>query len=254
MSKTKTIGRFLWQELITTDTKTALAFYGELFGWKAQTMDMGPGGTYTILKSGDKDIAGALSDERAKGLPPQWNVYFSTPDTDKTVEDAKKAGAKVMSPAWDIPNIGRCAVLIDPQGASFSLLQSVEERAETEGKPAPGEFCWVEGIVDDPAAALAFYGKLFGWTSKETPMGDHGAYHHLSRAGDKPAGGIVKKSMPGPNAWLSYVAVDDIDAAVKRAARLRGTVLLPATAVKGIGTFAVLKDPTGAVFAVFKGE
>ena len=254
MSKTKTIGRFLWQELVTNDPKTALSFYGELFGWKSQTMNMGGAGDYTILKSGDKDVGGALSAEAAKGLPPHWNVYFSTPDTDKTVEDVKKAGGKVMSAAWDIPNVGRCAVLLDPQGTSFSLLQPADERAESDAKPAPGEFCWVEGIVDDPAAALAFYGKVFGWTSKETPMGEGGTYHHLSRAGEKPAGGITKKSMPGPNAWLSYVAVDDVDGTVKRASRLRGKVLLPVTVAKGIGSFAVLQDPTGAVFAIFKGE
>ncbi len=253
MSKTKTIGRFLWQELITTDTKAAVAFYSELFGWKTSTMEMGPGGVYTLLKSGEKDVAGILPADRAKAVPPHWNVYFSTPDTDATVQDAKKAGAKVMTPAWDIPNVGRCAVLLDPQGASFSLLEPPAEREESEAKPAAGEFCWVEGIVDDPALAIAFYGKVFGWTSKETSMGE-GTYHHLSRAGDKPAGGITKKSMPGPNAWLSYVAVDDVDATVKRAARLRGLVLLPVTHAKGIGSFAVLQDPTGAVFAVFKGE
>ncbi len=254
MSKTNSTGRFLWQELITTDPKTAHAFYGELFGWKTAAMDMGAGGPYTIFKSGDKDVGGGLSAERSKGLPPHWNVYFSTPNADATVETVKANGGKVMSPAWDIPNIGRAAVLVDPQGTSFSILTSTDERPETEAKPAAGEFCWVEGIVDDTAKALAFYGKVFGWTSKETDMGEAGAYQHLSRAGGKPAGGITKKRMDGPNAWLSYVAVDDVDASVKRAARLRGTVLAPATSVPGIGRFAVLQDPTGAVFAIFKGE
>ncbi len=252
MSKTTTTGRFLWQELVTTDTKAAQAFYAELFGWKPTEVDMGAG-KYTLFKSGEKDVGGAVPAERAKGLPPHWNVYFSTPDVDATIATVKAAGGKVMAPAMDIP-VGRVAVLLDPDGASFSLLAPAEEAAEPEGKIPAGQFCWVEALVDAPSAALAFYGKVFGWTSTAREMGAAGEYHHLKRAGGASAGGVMKKKMAGPSAWLSYVAVDDVDATVKRAARLRGTVLAPATTAPGIGTFAVLQDPTGAVFAVFKGE
>jgi uncharacterized protein len=251
MSKTKTNGRFIWHELVTSDTAAAVAFYGELFGWKASAMDMGPGGTYTIWKSGDKDVAGGVSPQQAKGIPPHWNVYFTTTDADATVTRVKELGGKVMAPAADIPNVGRFAVLVDPVGTSFSVLAPKDEREDT-GKFSPGEFCWVEAHVDDPAAALAFYTKVFGWKVKEVPMAGIGTYNELLREGDKTAAGLLKKTMPSPNAWLSYIAVDDVDAAVKRAARLRGIVLAPAMDIPKIGRFAVLKDPTGAVFAVFK--
>ena len=253
MSKTNTntTGRFIWHELVTGDIDAATAFYGELFGWKTSAMNMGPGGTYTIFKSGDKDVAGGVSAQQAQGAPPHWNVYFTTPDTDASVTRVKELGGKVMSPAADIPNVGRFAVLVDPIGTSFSVLAPKDEREET-AKFLPGEFCWVEAHVDDPAAALAFYTKVFGWKVKEMPMPGIGTYNELLREGDKPGAGLLKKTMPSPNTWLSYVAVDDVDAAVKRAAKLRGMVLAPATNIPNIGRFAVLQDPTGAVFAVFK--
>ena len=251
MSKTNTAGRFIWHELVTPDPKAALAFYQELFHWKASTMDMGPGGTYTILKAGDKDVAGVIPAEKAKGIPPHWNLYFTSRDVDATAKQVKEKGGKVMAPPSDIPNVGRFAVLVDPQGSTFSVLAPTDERAETDARPGAGEFCWVSLLIDDPKAALAFYGQVFGWTAKEMPAMN--GYQELARADGKPVlGGVMKKEMPGPNAWLQYVVVGDVDATAARASQLKGKVLAPPADIPGIGRFAVLQDPTGAALAVFK--
>jgi predicted enzyme related to lactoylglutathione lyase len=151
----------------------------------------------------------------------------------------------------DIPNVGRFAVLADPQGAAFSLLAPENEREERE--PGAGEFCWVELHTDDASAALAFYKKVFGWSSKELKFEGVPAYNELAREGGKGAGGITAKAMPSPNAWLAYVVVNDVDASAKRAVALKGKVLAPPADIPNIGRFAVIEDPTGAVLALFKG-
>jgi predicted enzyme related to lactoylglutathione lyase len=110
----------------------------------------------------------------------------------------------------------------------------------------------VELHTDDAGKALAFYKKVFGWSSKELKFGES-VYNELAREGGKGAGGITGKSMPSPNAWLSYVVVDDVDASAKRAALLKGKVLAPPADIPNIGRFAVIQDPTGAVLALFKG-
>jgi predicted enzyme related to lactoylglutathione lyase len=252
MSKTKTTGRFIWHELFSPDPKAALAFYSELFGWKTRSMQMGPGSTYTILQAGDRDVAGAVPAEAAKGIPAHWNNYFTTRDVDASVKQVESLGGKVLMKAEDIPTVGRFAVLADPQGAGFSLLAPAEEREERE--PFAGEFCWVELHTDDPGAALGFYKKVFGWTSKELKFDGAPAYNELAREGGKGAGGITGKPMPSPNAWLAYVVVNDVDATAKRASALKGKVLAPPADIPNIGRYAVIEDPTGAVLAVFKGS
>jgi predicted enzyme related to lactoylglutathione lyase len=254
MSTTKTTGRFIWHELFSPDPKAARAFYTELFGWRSAEVDMGPSGKYTLLKVGDKDVAGAVPADASKQIPAHWNLYFTSRDTDATVKHVERLGGKVYMQPQDIPGVGRFAALADPQGAAFSVLTPSDERAEREGAPGAGEFCWVELLTDDTKGALRFYKDVFGWTSKELAMEGMPAYNELSREGGKGAGGILKKPMEGPNAWLSYVAVDDVDATAKRATSLRGKVVAPPTDIPNIGRFAVIQDPTGAVIAIFKGS
>src|SRR5205823_4793249 len=121
------------------------------------------------------------------------NLYFTAQDVDATARKIEGLGGKVLSKAQDIPGVGRFGVLADPQGAGFSLLAPTEERAESEGMPGPGEFCWVELLTDDPKKALEFYKQVFGWTSKELALEGIPVYNELAREGGKGAGGITKK-------------------------------------------------------------
>ena len=113
-------GALDWNELITPDVDAAVKFYGDLFGWKAQTSDSGGGMDYTEFLLGDRSIAGAMKPPMA-GIPPNWGVYFAVDDTDATVAAATKGGATVIVEPMDI-RPGRMAVLSDPQGAVFSVL------------------------------------------------------------------------------------------------------------------------------------
>jgi predicted enzyme related to lactoylglutathione lyase len=113
-------GAFSWNELLTPDVERAAAFYKELFGWNHRTQSMGPM-TYTEFLLGEQSIAGAQPPPM-EGIPPVWTVYFTVANTDATLADAKSRGANVLVEATDIPP-GRFAVLTDPQGAAFNIIQ-----------------------------------------------------------------------------------------------------------------------------------
>jgi hypothetical protein len=115
-------GLFCWEEILTTDPKRALAFYGEVFGWTHETVNM-PMGAYHILKSGDAHVGGVMQMPPGAPAKPHWLSYVATGDVDKTAAKATKLGAKSCVPPTDIPGIGRFSVLADPQGAVFALYK-----------------------------------------------------------------------------------------------------------------------------------
>ncbi len=113
-------GAFSWNELATRDIDGAKRFYGAVFGWGAETH-----GDYTEWKLGGRSIGGAMpmGDRYPPNVPPHWLVYFTVANTDEIVQRAQQLGARVMAPPQDIPQ-GRFAVLVDPQGATFGVIQN----------------------------------------------------------------------------------------------------------------------------------
>ncbi len=115
-------GAFSWNELMTTDIDGAKKFYGELLGWSMQdvpTCDMG----YVMAKAGDKEVGGIMAiPNDFKAMPPAWGSYITVDDVDARSALAKKLGGKVVLAPQDIPEVGRFAVISDPQGAILSLI------------------------------------------------------------------------------------------------------------------------------------
>jgi predicted enzyme related to lactoylglutathione lyase len=117
-------GALCWNELCTHDPARAGAFYAELLGWARETMPM-PGFEYTVFKRGDQPAGGMMAIQPEWGnMPPHWEIYFAVTDCDETAASAPKLGGSVMKAPADIPGVGRFAVLRDPQGATFSVLQA----------------------------------------------------------------------------------------------------------------------------------
>lgn len=114
---------FCWNELGTNDTAKAGDFYSTLFGWSKKVQQMGPM-EYTSFINGERPAGGmyTLPPEMAN-VPPNWMVYFAVEDCDATVAKAEGLGAKAISPAMDIPTVGRFAILLDPQGAAFAVIK-----------------------------------------------------------------------------------------------------------------------------------
>jgi uncharacterized protein len=242
-------GKFVWFELYTRDAKRAQAFYGEVLGWKVSPMPMGPDYTYEMMTVGDDMIGGYA--EPTGDRQPHWISYVSVKDVDATAKAAVAAGGKVIDPPTDIPGIGRFARIADPQGAELCPYKSSDDD-DPDTTPTHGRWLWNELHTTDPAKAVAFYQKVFGYETRAMDMGPAGTYHILSASGQDRAG-VTAHMKPGtPSHWLPYVEVDDADAAVARARRSGGTVLGEPSDIPGIGRFAIIQDPTGGVLAVMK--
>jgi hypothetical protein len=120
----KTPGAVSWTELVTSDAKGACEFYGKLFGWKTETMDMGSG-PYHVIKVGDAAIGGIM--DKPPGvpadMPPMWGAYVTVGNLDETLAAVKKLGGGVLMEPMDVQTVGRMAVIRDPQGAALSVIQ-----------------------------------------------------------------------------------------------------------------------------------
>lgn len=114
MEENEKHGSFSWNELATTDTTAALEFYTKLFGWNTEVMHM-EFMDYTVLKVGDRMVGGVM--QAPAGAPVAWTGYVTVDDIDETARLAESLGGKICIPPTDIPNVGRFAILCDPQGA-----------------------------------------------------------------------------------------------------------------------------------------
>lgn len=117
------VGSFCWNELWAPDAARALAFYRELIGYGTVPMNMGDQGTYHLLTTGETMRAGIM--QAPPGVPPQWLPYVQVGDVDGVVAKARAEGASVMLDAQDVPEVGRIAIFVDPQGASLGIIKSL---------------------------------------------------------------------------------------------------------------------------------
>lgn len=115
-------GTFSWAELATTDVDGAKQYYTTLLGWTTEPAPV-EGMSYTLAKVGEERVAGIMSNQCSGGeIRPQWGVYITVDDVDATARKAEELGGKVLLPPTDIPNVGRFATLMDPQGVMFSVI------------------------------------------------------------------------------------------------------------------------------------
>lgn len=115
-------GSFCWNELHTNDVDKAGSFYTNLFGWSADPQET-PNGVYTTFMNGEDMGAGMMEIAPEWGnVPPNWMVYFAVTNCDQSYEKVIKLGGKSITPPMDIPQVGRFAVVQDPQGAVFSVI------------------------------------------------------------------------------------------------------------------------------------
>ena len=248
MSNAEIRGRFVWHELMTTDPQSAAAFYSRVLPWKTQSSGMPD---YTLWVSGKATAAGLMAQPEAArqaGAPPSWLVYIGTPDVDGTAAAAQSLGGKVLKAPDDIPNVGRFAVLADPQGAAFAVFTPTPMPA---GATPPGDFSWHELATSDQQGALAFYTELFGWSRGPAhDMGPAGTYQLVEHGGAQ-IGGIYKvMDASKPPHWLTYIEVASVDRAAAAAKAAGGRVVRGPMEVPGGSRIAQILDPQGGAFAV----
>lgn len=252
-----TQGTPCWYELSTTDIASASGFYGAVLDWTFVDPGM-PGMTYTLAKASDDGMVAGLTELPGAGVgqgpPPNWLVYFGCDSCDDTVTAAGAAGGGTVVEPMDIPGTGRFAVLTDPQGAVFGVLQPLpmEEPPPSMAfdQDAVGHGNWHELMSTDPDAGFAFYSGLFGWTKGETmDMGEMGTYQLFAHAGGDIGAMMGLGDAPMP-AWLPYFGAASVSEGVERITANGGSVHHGPHEVPGGVFIAVAQDPQGAWFAI----
>ena len=250
-------GTFSWVELATSDQKAAAAFYRTLLGWDVNDTPMGPDGTYSMFLLRNKEVAAAYTmrpEERQSGAPPHWNLYVTVTNVDEMTKRAQQLGAKVLAPPFDVMDVGRMSVVMDPTGAIFQLWEA-KKHIGARRLNEPGALCWSELTTRDTAAAEAFYTSLFGWTAKHGAASAGMDYTEFSNQGQSGVGMMAMPAqMPAgvPSYWMPYFQVASCDGSTAKAREIGGSVMVPPQDIAKTGRFAILQDPQGAMFAVFQ--
>lgn len=245
-------GTFCWIELCSSDAEGAKTFYANLFGWTTRDVPI-PGGVYTMCQL-DGHEAGAIyqmsEPDRAQGIPSHWFNYIAVTSVDDTLVHVAELGGTVHAGPFDVMEHGRMAVVQDPTGGLVGLWQA-KRQPGVGVRDEPNALCWNELMSTDRATAASFYGKLIGWelSSMQMPEGEYTVF----MAEGTPRAGCMQIT-PGMGAvssgWLTYFAVADCDATVRRVGELGGTVITGPETAPGVGRWAMFRDPQGAIFAV----
>ena len=240
------VGKFVWHEQVSSDPGQAKDFYTKLFGWGTEIFEAGEM-KYSMINANGKNHGGfAQAQEGAP--PPHWLGHVQVEDVDATIKKAKAAGGKVVFGPVDMGEVGRFAIVGDPQGAYVSVYQP-----EGEGDVAEGVFVWDELGTNDVDGAAKFYGDVFDWTAKD--MGeDFGGYRMFEVGETGIAGAHTLQDTSASPRWIPYVGVEDVDATVAKASELGGSTVAEPMDIPTVGRIALITDPLGAVLGIIKGE
>ena len=242
-----------WFELSTTDEKGAMEFYSAIFGWVDDPQPIYENWSYHMQKLNGLEAAAIYqqqAEERKLGVPPHWNTYFSVTNVDESVARVQQAGGSLLFGPMDVFAAGRMAMLQDRQGAAFAVWQA-EGHIGCRVKGEPGAIMWNELMTSDQTDATEFYTGLLGLGSGS--MEGSMEYTLLKVSGDDVAGvmQITEDMGPVPPNWMVYFGVANVDDTTSQAEALGAIVLVPGTDIPGVGRFATIQDPQGAVFGMF---
>jgi uncharacterized protein len=256
-------GDFIWYELMTPDAEGAKAFYDAVVGW-----NIGEGVAefdgYRMIGTSDGSFAGGLlpltPDMQQHGARPAWLGYIHVSDVDSKAQSVEAVGGRTYMAPNDIPNVGRIAMVADPQGAPFYIMKPILPEGR-ENEPSnvfspndPGRCAWNELSTSDSGAARQFYGEQFGWTTENfMPMGEHGEYRFIDHQGLTL--GAIAGTMGGqPPHWRFYFRVPSVGAAKETAETKGGKIVMGPMDVPGGDHIIIGIDPQGAEFALVGGK
>jgi predicted enzyme related to lactoylglutathione lyase len=252
-------GSFIWYELMTPDPEGAKAFYDAVVGW-----NIGEGAPefdgYRMIGRSDGGFAGGVlpltPEMQQHGARPTWLGYLHVADTDEAVRSVEAAGGKALMPATDIPNVGRIAMVADPQGAPFYVMTPIPPSGDPNAKSdvfsadAEQRVGWNELQTSDVEAARRFYADQFGWSSEDfMDMGEMGKYRFWDHQGTR-LGALFASDPAQHPRWRYYIRVPSIAKAKDTAEAKGGTIHMGPHQVP-TGDYIVLgSDPQGAEFAL----
>lgn len=246
------VNRPAWIELATSDAAAARDFYARLFGWQVEVSPDPQYGGYGIAKLGEADAAG-ITPKQSPEAPNAWGLYIGCDDVDATATRVEAAGGTVVMAPFDVGDQGRMAVFQDPSGAFISAWKANQMRGfETS---APNAFGWAELNARGVDRAIPFYSQVFGWTTRQSGMGEGQPPYTEFLLDDESIAGASEMNPMVPaevsSYWLVYFGVDDVDAVFHRALDQGATEMLEPQDFPG-GRFAIVTDPHGASFGLLK--
>lgn len=246
-------GKFVWFDLLATDSAAAEKFYGGLFGWTFELQKQkGRENPYKAVRLAGVPIGGIVDVSSRKSEVPAsvWLSYVSVPDVEKTTEEFRRRNGKVLRGPSQVGEYARAAVVVDPQGALLGLAH-ISKGDPPDGATVPdGAFLWMEYVAEDAPAAIAFYGDALGYTAEKIEGGANVEYFALKAGGVPRAGLYARPWKEIRSNWLPYVKVADAAAAAKKAEALGGRVVLAPKPEVRNGTLAIVTDPNGAAVAL----
>ncbi|MEY2893680.1 MAG: hypothetical protein RJA98_3588 [Pseudomonadota bacterium] len=248
-------GTPIWYELMSKDPQAARRFYSAVVGWRIdEAPPVGATMDYRMISAADGLVGGVftLTDAMCQqGAAPCWLMYLGVDDVDACVASITAAGGSVAMPAFDIPNVGRIALVADPQGAAFYVMRGASNELSTAcDADRAGHGAWHELHAADGPTATAFYTAQFGWAPTQAmDMGPMGSYQ-LFAIGGRDLGGVMTDTRFPRPAWLVYFRVDGIERAAARIVDAGGQVVHGPMEVPGGGWIVNGIDPEGALFAL----
>jgi len=249
---TNLTNRPAWIDLASSDAAASRDFYSRLFDWQINVSDDPQYGGYGMAERDNVGIAG-IGPKMDPNAPSAWTLYFGTDDAEELAARVSAAGGTVAMQPFDVGDQGRMAVFQDPTGAFFAAWQASGMRGFVVDEP--NTFGWAELNARGVEKAIPFYEQVFGWTHKQSAMGEgQPPYNELKKDGESILGAWEMNPMvPAqvPSYWQIYFNVDDVDAAYDKAIELGATEMLGPQDFAG-GRFAIVSDPQGASFGLLK--
>jgi len=256
-------GKIIWHDLITDKPELTKKFYQELFGWQFEELTLAGGlfgkVNYTLIRHNGKLIGGMIDQTKLqvdKDIS-QWVVLMSVADINKAVDEVKSSGGTVFSPATDLGDRGKIAIVADPQGALLGFLQTKQGDPEDGKVIVDGDFLWNELWTDNVDKATEFYQRIAEYdvddrNIKSANTSDKN--YRLLKTKNKPRVGVLTNPVENLTPiWVSYLRIKDaksLDALVDKVEGLSGEILLaPQDRAIG-GRVAFIAGPSGAGIAL----
>ncbi|HEY8466099.1 MAG TPA: VOC family protein [Solirubrobacterales bacterium] len=248
-----------WVDALVPDPEAARRFYGGVFGWEFEgpvPMAGNPDGAYYLARVRGRDVAGVGS--LPPGMPGAGHMtHVRVESAGEAARAAEKAGGHVLAPPFDVPPVGRMAVLQDPGGGQFAAWEAAG-RDGAQLVNEPGAWSMSALHVADPDAVIPFYAELFGWHAE--PAGPGAWLLRLpGYVGGEPEQPVPRDVVAlieqDPEAargfWRTDFWIADLDAAARAIPELGGRVIDPPAPIPGLPFKAALvADPAGATFSL----
>lgn len=245
---TEKAGHIVWHDLFTPDRESSMAFFARVAGWafvteRATDFAWGGGERDFVLALRDKE-AGAGFAETPEGMSGGWIAYVEVPDVDAAAARAETFGGTIVRKPFDVPGVGRNALLRDPLGAPFGISFS------RHGFPVPrrqfGLEIYVSGAVAFPAA---FYSRVLNWNAEAVTTAEPAAGKITGPSGESVAVHLSGMAPPDePVRWTPCVRVSNPDEALRSAEDLGAQCLMGPVAETTAELGFFMRDPGGACF------